>query len=159
MPDITIQGSLVDFPNSAAEPNWAEAVIQFAELTATALSGLVGAGDVSPQIYTMVADTNSDVDLPSLQFATSVVRAATINYSVYRTTNTGNAAESGMLQLIYNPNNAPTQKWEFTQQKVGEGDITFTVLDTGQVQFSSTALGGSDHVGKITYYAKALLQS
>lgn len=157
--NIEIQGTLVQFPTSGEEPNWAPPITQFAQLVATALSGLIGPNDVSPQVYTMIADTNTNVDLTGLQFSTALVRSALITYSVYRQTSNANASEAGEIQMVYNPNNSIGEKWEFSQQKVDDGKITFNVLDTGQVQFSTTALGGTSHIGHISFYAKALSQT
>jgi hypothetical protein len=45
------------------------------------------------------------------------------------------------------------------QQLVGDGYITFTVTDTGQVEFSTTAISGTGHTGTLTFVAQAILQS
>ncbi len=60
---------------------------------------------------------------------------------------------------MYNPNNPTGNKWEYDRQYAADGQISFTITDTGQVQLNTTALAGLSHVGKIVYAAQALLQN
>lgn len=118
----------------------------------------VGDFDVAPQVYTMVANLNTNVSLPNLSFPTAQVRAAFINYSVFRTTDApATAYEAGVLTVVFN---STTSTWEIIRGPyAGDGQITFSITNGGQVQFSTTALSGSNHVGMISYTAKTLLQS
>ena len=162
MPDITIGSTIISFPDSRESPNWSESVIQFAEAVAAQLSIATGTYDVAPQSMTIDAYNNaSNVDIPALSFPASNVRAAFINYTVYRSTNSANGDEAGDLIIVYNPNNSVGMKWTVTQgNKTGKGaSIAFNVTDTGQVQFTTSALAGTSHAGKIGFYAKAIEQS
>ncbi len=161
MPVINIGGSIINFPASAQSPNWAEPIIQFAEAVQQALSTIAGPYDVSPQIYTMVSNVNTNVSLPSLAFSTTFVRGAIISYTVYRnTTGTGaqTLAEIGQLEIVYNPNGPTNNKWEISNEHTGMSGVTFTVTDQGQVQFSSTFISGLDYTAYIGYTAKSLQQ-
>src|SRR5271166_6383234 len=142
MPVINIQGTIINFPDSAQSPNWAEPIIQFAEAVAQALATVTGPYDVPPQIYTMISNVNTNIALPSLTFPTSNVRSAFIYYSVYRNT-TGIGAmtlsETGELEVVYNPNGPIGNKWDISNEHGGSNSgVTFTITDQGQVQFSST---------------------
>lgn len=160
MPTITIQGTVIDFPESSASPNWSQGIIDFAKAVEEALSGAVGQYDVAPQVFNGDSyNPGSNIDLPSLAFPTTSVRSAVINYSVYRTTSTSNAAEAGILNIVYNPNNGVGLRWEMTREFVGDGQIAFNITDLGQIQFSTTALGGISHYMRIGYSAKALEQT
>jgi hypothetical protein len=157
---VTISGTPIQFPVSADSPNWAPAITQFAELTADALASVAGPYDIPPQIYTMVANVNTNVSLPALAFPVAAVQGAAVQYTVYRST-TGSGAttvsEFGTLEVIYNPNNPTGNKWEMSREYTGNGDVTFSITDLGQVQFSSTSITGSNHSGTIGYTAKSLL--
>lgn len=160
MPLITIQGTPVNFPDSSASPNWAPAVIQFAQLVETALASSIGPYDVSPQSF--IADAynpGTNVDLPNLAFPISTVRAAFIRYSVFRTTSTTTNYEQGHLLVIYNPSASVGNKWEITRDYIGDGKITFNITDAGQVQFSTTTMGGINHSARIAYAAQAFTQT
>lgn len=160
MPSINIQGTVISFPDSAGSPNWAEAVDQFAIAVANALASVVGPFDVAPQALTIDAfNPGTNINIAALSFPTSEVRSATIKYAVYRTTTLTSADESGEIVILYNPNGPTGNKWELAQRSMGDGKISFNITDTGQVQFSTTALAGSNHMGKITFLAQAILQS
>lgn len=162
MPTLTINGQIIDFPDSAASPNWSEAVIQFAQAVEGALALVGGTYDVSPQAFTIDAyNTASNVDIPALSFPTSAVRAVFIRYSVYRTTDSTSAYEAGDMITMYNPNNGSGLKWTLSEgNRTGSGaQITFNITDTGQFQFSTTALSGSNHAGKIVFEARSLEQT
>jgi hypothetical protein len=160
---IVVQGTPIDFPSSAQDPNWAPPVIQFAETVADALEGIVGQADISPQNFIIDGagfnPTPSPENIPGLQFSTAIVRSAQIRYSVYRTATapTTTAYEAGTITIIYNPSNSVTEKWELSRQYVGDAQIDFSITDTGQLQFETTQIGTTNHVGTIGFAAQAIL--
>jgi hypothetical protein len=159
MPQISISGTIIEFPSSGSSPNWSEAVIQFAELVAAALNSLAGPFDVTPQIFVVTSDANSNVNLPNLSFPTSSVIGAFIRYAITRTTSLGTVSEVGNLMIVYNATASVGHKWQIARDYVGDAQVTFAISDTGQISFSSTALGGTSPTGIISYEAKALLNS
>lgn len=160
---INIQGTIIEFPESGTSPDWAEAVDQFAEAVETALAGVVGPYDVSPQVMTINGPTYnptaSSIDIPNLAFSTIAVRAAKIEIAVYRETTTSEVSENNTILIVYNDSNTPGTKWELSRETVGDASIDFTITDTGEVQFTTTSIGGINHIGVISYSAKALLNS
>ena len=64
------------------------------------------------------------------------------------------------MSTMYNPNNPPGLKWTLTQGNIiGNGaQVTFNITDSGQFQFSTTALSGSNHEGRIIFDARSLEQ-
>lgn len=157
MPDITIQGEVISFPDSAQSPNWSPPLIQFAEAVEDALSGIVGQYDVAPQVYTIASDVNTNVDIPLLSFATSAVRGVYIKYSIYRSSNTTIEAETGMLMLVYN---SFAGSWQISREAIGtDTKLTFNVTNGGSVQYTTTAIGGTYASGKLSYSASTLLQA
>ena len=122
-----------------------------------ALSGVVGPFDISPQIYPLGPSDNpsSDTDITALNFPPSDVRAATIRYTVHRTTDTPNEVdEAGLIMIVYND---LTGTFDQSQVKTSDASITFSVSNTGQVSFSTTNISGSNHSGFITFAAQSLL--
>lgn len=161
---ITIQGKVITMPSSGSAPNWAPAMIEFAKAVEAALQGVAGNFDVAPTVVNFdgaVFNSASNVDLTALQFPPSEVRAVEILYASFRETDAETAYESGTLYAIYSDNNAPGSKWEFSREATGFGKLNFNILDTGQVQMSTTALAGtaSTHTMTLTLTAKALLQT
>src|SRR5271165_5168158 len=119
MPTINIQGTIINFPDSAQSPNWAEGLIQFAEAVELALSTVVGPYDIPPQIFVMTANTNTNVPLPGLSFPTSNVQGAQILYTVYEQTTTVSpttVSEFGTIELDYNPSGSTGNKWSIARE-------------------------------------------
>lgn len=156
---LIIQGTTINVPSSGDDPNWAPGVIQFEQAVATALSGIVGAFDVSPQSFTLTSDINTNVNLTNLSFPTTSVRSAIISYNIERVNTGGNTQnESGLIEITYNGTS-----WDMTRDSTGKilnaSNVpfnTFSITNLGQVQFSTITIGGTFTSGKITYSAKAL---
>lgn len=156
---ISISGTTINFPSSGESPNWAPAVIEFAQAVAGVLTSVAGPFDIAPQIYVMVSNANTNISVPNLAFPTTTVRGAFIRYAVYRNTTGATVVETGNIMVVYNPAGAVNNKWQITRDYVGDAQVTFSITDVGQVQFSSVLLTGSSHTGTITYTAQALLNS
>lgn len=155
MPVITISGEDIDFPDSGQSPNWAPAIIRFAELVTQSLNSFAGPYDVSKQVISLNNDVNTNVDAPLLDFPTSAVRGAFIRYTVYRKSDTTTSVMAGNLITVYNPDASPGNKWDLTNVFSGQNILTFNITDAGQVQYSTTALGGVYAEGTLTYTALA----
>lgn len=161
MPTITIQGTPIAFPSSSQEPNWAPAIIQFAEAVEAALNGIVGPYDISPQVLALSSNINTNLDIPNLAFPTSAVRGAFIKYAIYRkSTGVGatTVVESGNIIAVYNADSGGA-KWEWSNDFSGTPTAVFNVTDTGQVQLTTTAITGTYAAGFLTYSATALTQT
>lgn len=83
MPQITIQNTVIDFPDSAQSPNWSEPVIAFAEAVELALASVVGPYDVPSQVLNIDAyNPGTDIEITALNFPSSEVRSAFIRYAL-----------------------------------------------------------------------------
>lgn len=164
---LTIAGTQIDFPESAQDPNWSSGVISFAEAVEDALAGIVGTYDIGQRIMNIdaydvvsnqaVTDGVKPLSFPTAAFPSSGVRGATVTYAVYRNSTTATKVEFGTLIVVYNPAASPV--WEISREYTGDASITFDINSTGQVRFSTVTIGGSSHVGRITYTAKSLDQA
>jgi len=168
---INIGGTIIDFPSSAQSPNWAPALIEFAQVVEASLSGIVGPYDIAPQVMDILNDgAEHPVQTPaaSLAFPTATVRSATIRYSVYRNNDANNTqAESGMMTVVYN---TESLSWEMQRDFTGNvtpaggpgattSGITFRVDSTGQIYYTAATLSSPGYVGKLSFAAQALLQT
>lgn len=160
MPTITIQGTVIEFPESAQSPNWAEPVIQFAEAVELALASVVGPYDVPAQVLNIDAyNPGTDIDITALNFPATEVRSAFIRYALYRETSVTSAYEAGEITIVYNPNGPVNQKWELGRRGLGDGSIDFSISDVGQISFTTGTLAGINHTGNLTFVAQSVLQS
>ncbi len=154
---ILISGTTINFPSSGDSPNWSPAVIQFAQLVAAALQFSFGPFDIPPQTYDLIADVNTNVALPNLSFPTTQVIGAIVSFSVSRVSSSSTVSETGEIIVNYNPTFPTNEKWQINTEFIGNANITFSITDVGQVQFSTTTIGGSFVSGTITYQASAIL--
>jgi hypothetical protein len=154
---ITIQGTPIEFPSSGESPNWAPAVIEFAQATEQALLSAVGPYDIAPQVFNLISDVNTNLDITDLNFPTSAVRAGYINYSVVRIGVVGlvttTLSEAGQIVVVYDGS-----AWTLTRDYVGDADCTFKITTAGQVQITTPTLAGYSS-GKISFSAQTLQQS
>lgn len=155
---INIQGTLIDFPSSGQSPNWAPAIIEFAQAVEQALSGVVGPYDVPPQVID-IQNGVSGVDVLALSFASSVVRSFQIRYSIYRESSVPSEleAEAGIILAVYDGST-----WSLERDYMGNKpspSVTFSISGTGQVSYTSTSLTSLGYSGKFSFAAQALLQT
>jgi hypothetical protein len=152
---IVIGGTPIDVPNTTENPNWGPAMVQFFRAVENAFSLALGPYDIPPQVFDITGDAYnpavSPLNVKGLSFSTTVVRAVFIQYSVFRTATAATAWESGNIIAVYNGTT-----WDVERDRVGDGKITFSITDTGQVQFVTTAIGTNPHSGKISFKATAL---
>ena len=88
MPTITISGTVIDFPESYADPNWSTAIIQFAEVVESALNSVAGTYDIPPQSEVLSGLGPDTVPLNTLSFPENSVRAFNLDLVVERTLGT-----------------------------------------------------------------------
>lgn len=166
MPKITIKGTTIDFPASAAAPNYAPAIIQTVQSLADAVNTFAGTFDVAPQKITIdTYNPGTNIPVDNLVFPPSDVRAASIFYAIFRTTaNSGpldgvNLDEAGTLEIIYDSARPATQKWGITRMSTGDAGATFTITDLGQILLTTSTVTGISHTGILSYRALAILNS
>lgn len=156
---INIGSTVIEFPESGQDPNWAPALVEFAQATAEVLSSVSGPFDVPTQYLNIDAyNPGVNIDLPNFSFPTSDVRGASLILTIKRSTTTESVSEWSNLDIVYNEGNLPGQKWEISRDFTGDASISFNITDSGQVTFTTETLSGLNHTGVISYAAKSLLQ-
>jgi hypothetical protein len=81
------------------------------------------------------------------------VRAAFIQYSDYRTTDSVELVEAGDMVIAYKTTAA---EWTLQRDFTGESNVTFTITATGQVQYTSSNESGSGYTGTMKFKAATL---
>lgn len=154
---VTIQGTPIEFPTTGESPNWAPAVVEFAQATAEALLVAAGPFDLAQRIFDLTSDVNTNTDVTDLNFPTSAVRAGFIKYSVIRSGVNGlittTLIESGNIVVVYDG-----ASWTLSRDYVGDANCVFNITPTGQVQISTTTLTGYNF-GRVSFSAQTLQQS
>jgi hypothetical protein len=153
---LIIQGTTYNYPSSGEDPNWAEETSSWAQAVTDALELLVGPNDILQTSFVIDNNQTSDSIIRGLYFNPTQVRAANINYSIYRSTDSGSLVETGDLLVTYDANNASGQKWQVSQRTNGNSDVLITVNDSGQFYYTSSNMTGTNYSGIMKFTAKAL---
>src|ERR1700722_5742450 len=150
---VIFNGVTVNLPISGTAPNWSSAIIQAFQLIAQALDISAGPYDIPPQNYVMTSNVNTNVPIPNLSFPVTAVTGAVIFYGVNRSSSgVGGVqlSQSGILIINFTPGLSPGTLWQITDEWAGitgGAQITFSVSDVGQLQFSTTAITGTTPEG------------
>ena len=158
---ITIGSTVINFPTSGTDANWAEAMDAFAIAVKDQLTAVGLPKDVSPQV-TDINDSGFQT-LTQTDFDNSIVRGFTFNYATYRVSGTTTKSETGTVIGVYNPT---TTNWilehEFAgdTQPNGQSYIIFDMdpANPNSLRMNLTSIGGIyDAVNsKISFSAKTL---
>ena len=161
---VNIKGTPIDFPSSGESPNWAPAVVEFAQAVENALVTAISDFDVPATVIEITSDnitfpTATTVNINELNFSIAIIRSFTVTYSIIlNKTLGGSVSESGTITAYYDSNNIP--KWTFTRDYVGEANVDFNVTDAGQVTFAVNEPSSNFYSsGKLSFFAKTLEQA
>jgi len=157
MSTITIQGTPVDFPDSGEDPNWAPAIIQFAQLVENALAAAIGPNDLAPQAFALDNShlAATDVTITNFQFSSTDIRGAFCKYTVFRTRGATIMSQIGDMFIRFDGT-----AWVLDYTKQGDASITFSIDANGQVKFTTLSIGTAGiHTGYISFSAQTLPQS
>lgn len=157
---LTVNNIPIEYPTAGDSPGWGQSATEWATQVTLALNNLQSPTDIPQTIFTIQNNITSFTNVVGLLFSPGLVRAAVINYSVYRTSTgspSGNA-ESGNMVIVYDNLASSGNKWSLIGGNIsGSAGVTFTITDLGQVQYKSSNLG-SGHVGSMHFIAKTLSQ-
>lgn len=156
---ITIGSTVINFPTSGTDANWAEAVTEFALAVEDRIIAIGLITDIAPQV----------VDIPEtavkklFKMDSAIVRSFTMQYSSYRVS-TGVGATSievsGVVNAVYNET---ASSWSIQheffgdKQPNGEPYITFD-MNVNELEATPVSIGGTyDTVNStISFSAKTL---
>lgn len=158
---IVIGGTVINVPAAGENPEWGTAMVAFFKAVESAFASALGPYDIPPQVMNIDGASYNPaltpVNINGLSFSTSTVRAAFIEYTVFRDADsTTSVAEAGRIVIVYNTDSGA---WDISKDKIGDARIAFYVTSAGQVQFTTTAVGVTNPVGKISFKATALTNS
>lgn len=157
---LIVAGTPYTYPESGEEPNWSGGATDWAIAVTAVLNTLVGPNDILSTTFTVNNDISVITNINGLLFDPGTVRAANINYAIYRTStaNPAGNAETGTIYLIFDNSASVGNKWQLGQRKIGESGISFSITDSGQLQYQSSDIGTTGYFGEITFSAKTLDQ-
>jgi hypothetical protein len=157
---LTVNNIPIEYPVPGDSPGWGQSATEWATQVTLALQDLQGLTDIPQKTFTIQNDVQTFTDIAGLTFNTGLVRAAFIDYSIYRTStsNPSGQVECGNINIVYDNLAAPGSKWRVVGGLIaGSSGITFQITDAGQFQYKSTDLGAG-HSANMHFRAKTLNQ-
>lgn len=158
MPKVLIVNNTpYNYPTSGDEPGWGNDATGWAIGVTDVLSDLLGPNDILETAFNIANNQTVFSDITGLIFNAASVRAADISYSIFRvsTANPSGHTEKGTIQLIYDNNIG----WFINQGNIlGSSGVTFSVTNTGQLQYKSTDINSTGYTGTMKFRAKTLQQ-
>jgi len=156
---LVVNNKTFNYPSDNQDPGWGADASDWAVEVTDVLNTILAPGDILETTFNINDDTSTPTQVQGLAFDPSLSRAATIVYSIYRTstdTPSGNA-EAGEITIIYDNNASVGQKWKMIQKKNGEAGVVLTISDLGQFSYTSTEinLGAGGYVGIMKFSAKS----
>lgn len=158
---LTVNGTPYSYPSPGDEPGWGEEATGWSEEVTVVLASLLGVDDILETTFTVNNNISSPTNITSLNFNSASARAAFIEYSIYRVSDstTSGTAEAGEMRMIYDNDAGSGSKWGLSiGPSSGSGGVTFTVTDAGQFQYTSTDIGSVNYSGVMKFKASALAQ-
>lgn len=156
--ELTILGNTYEYPSAGQDPNWSGDATDWAEAVTDVINSLLGAGDILKASTTIDNNISSTI-ISGMIFNPITIRAANINYSIYRESNstTSGYSETGTIYLTYDTAAAPGSRWLLGQNSIGTSGVIFSVTDLGQVYYTSNDIGAAGYSGVIKFSARTLL--
>jgi hypothetical protein len=112
------------------------------------LSGIIA----SQSTFTIANNQSSATNITGLLFNPSLFRGIKIEYSIYRQTDTASSARAqmGQLRFVYN---TQAGVWYMSDDYAGQNaGVEFSIDNaTGQIQYTSTNISGTNYVGTLKY--------
>ena len=103
------------------------------------------------QVTALANNQVSAADIEGLVFDSQITSACFIEYLVQRVTSSTNKIQMGILRVSYNPDTAAWAIGEYGTSGPDASGITFSILSTGQVQYTSSNLAGTSEISRIAY--------
>ena len=157
MIDLIVRGKSFPFPENRESPSWGEQVTDWAIEVSDALNSIVATGDIAPTSAAILNDQSAPHDVLGLQFESSTIRGAIVDYSVYRTSGSGDSfievVETGSMFLA---NKSGAGEWVTSVLGSESANIVFTTDTDGQVQYTTDAMDDTEYTGTIRFRARAI---
>jgi len=152
--DLVVNGITYKYPISGDDPGWGEEASDWAEAVTDLLSTFINAGDIIESSISLVNNQTTFIDVIGLSFDPATVRAASIFYSVYITTDSNEVIEAGEMTAAYKD---VAGEWVYSQDFIGDAGIEFQITNGGQVQYKTSDITGTNYNSLMKFRAKTTL--
>lgn len=155
MIQLIVNGQTYNYPENRESPSWGEDATAWAEAVTEVLANTVGPGDIVLTSANVANNQVAAANITGLSFDTGTIRASIVEYSVYRVTTGSGATEAVEVGTMYLGYKSTAATWEIAVVGAAGAGMTFSITNTGQVQYTSTNFTGTGHSGIIKFRARA----
>lgn len=154
MPLLIVNNKVFNYPDEGEAPGWGNDATMWAKEVTDVLNFLQAPGDIVNSIANINNNQTSPTDVVGLIFSSTNTRNARVTYQVKRSVTGTTIIQSGTLFLDWDPQSST---WILTHDyTAGDAGVVFSVLPSGQVQYTSSNMIGSGYTGEIKFNAKTL---
>lgn len=156
--ELIVNSIPFDYPSEGEDPGWGGPATSWAEEVTKVLNNVLGPDDILQTTFNVANNQIVVQDITGLLFNAGTVRAATIQYAIYRisTANPSGYTEAGEIHVVYD--NAVG--WSFAVGGVvGNSGVNFSITPAGQFQYTSNDINSLGYSGVMKFRAVSLSQA
>lgn len=157
---LVINNTTYNYPGTGEDPGWGDDATGWAEAVTGVLNTLLSSGDLLETTFNIANNISASTNVVGLSFDTATVRAAVIDYSIYRisSTNASGQSETGQLFIVYDNSASSGNQWLLSRETNGDAGVNFDITDSGQFTYTSNDIGATGYSGVMKFKAKTLSQ-
>jgi len=135
---LTVGNESFLYPENGENPSagWGEEATSWAEAVTTVLGTLQNANDITLTTFSLLDNISVAANIVGLRFSTVQVIHVKVEFIIERIVGTTVYAESGYILGNYDGTD-----FFISQESVGDAEITISVTNAGQFQYTSSNLG------------------
>jgi hypothetical protein len=157
MSNLTVNNNTYAYPDPGSEPGWGKEATGWAEDVTEVLDSVAGSGTIN-ETQSTINNIATNEDVAGFVFNPALVEGAEVSYKIFRKTDSVEYSEKGTFSINYKPGAA--EKW-FITRAITAGDdalVSFDITIDGQVQYTTTAISGSNYQGYIRFKTTSILR-
>lgn len=157
---VIINNKSFVIPSPGEDPGWGEDTTGWIVEANKVINSIFSGGDIIETSTTIGNDQTTPQAVVGLLFNPATIRAAVVEYSVYRISDSTQSgqAESGRIEIVYDNNASPGSQWLLSQEAGGSSGVSFDITDAGQFTYVSSDIGAVGHSGLMKFKARTLSQ-
>lgn len=154
---LIVNNTPFEYPTKGDEPGWGGPATDWASEVTDVLSNLLGPDDILETPFNIANGQAVPADITALIFNAGSMRSSVVNYSVFRssTVNPSGNTETGEIVVSYDNNEGFSIG---IGNIVGNSGVNFSILPSGQIQYTSTDIDPLNYIGVLKFRAKSLQQ-
>ena len=147
---VIINNTIYNYPDPGELPGWGNDATEAFLALAAYVNGLSPPSDIVLASAPLADNVAVPTTITGLTFDSSLIYGAIVELTIRRSNNSTTTTELDTLDLVYS-----NGVWNLDRTISGDPTgVTFSINNSGQLQYTSTPLGGSGYVGTMIVRAR-----